>query len=121
MRATVRWCPPDLQHAVPCKHRASVILATLPRRAASIRFLFVEPIVCLARFLQIRGRPRHLCRSATTSPCRVWRRALTSQVTVPPPQRVGSGASRRRTPYLAHKKSLTQGVREAKTMNQRLS
>jgi hypothetical protein len=42
-----RLCLSDLRHGVPCKNRALHLLACSPRRAASIRFLFVRPALCL--------------------------------------------------------------------------
>ena len=42
-----RLCLSDLRHGVPCKNWALRLLARLPHRAASIRFLFVRPALCL--------------------------------------------------------------------------
>ena len=42
-----RLCLSDLRHGVPCKYWALRLLARSPRRAASIRFLFVRPALCL--------------------------------------------------------------------------
>ena len=42
-----RLCLSDLRHGVPCKYWALHLLACSPRRAASIRFLFVRPALCL--------------------------------------------------------------------------
>ncbi len=45
--APSRLCLSDLRRRVPCKYRASQIFACSPRCAASIRFLFVRPALCL--------------------------------------------------------------------------
>ncbi len=42
-----RLCLSDIRHGVLCKYRALQILACSPRRAASIRSLFVRPALCL--------------------------------------------------------------------------
>ena len=42
-----RLCLSDLRHGVPCKNWALRLMARLPHRAASIRFLFVRPALCL--------------------------------------------------------------------------
>jgi hypothetical protein len=42
-----RLCPSDLRRSVPCKNWALHLLACSPRCAASIRFLFVGPALCL--------------------------------------------------------------------------
>ena len=42
-----RLCLSDLRRSVPCKNRASHLLACSPRYSASIRFLFVRPAFCL--------------------------------------------------------------------------
>jgi len=67
-----RLCQSGLRCRVPCKCRASTILDASPHSVASSascssgqRFAF--------GFLQIRSHPRHPCRSANGSPCRVRR------------------------------------------------
>jgi len=42
-----RLCLSDIRQGVPCKYWALQILACSPRRAASIRSLFVRPALCL--------------------------------------------------------------------------
>src|ERR1700677_1671010 len=42
-----RLCLSDLRHGVPCKYWALRRFARSPRRAASIRYLFVRPALCL--------------------------------------------------------------------------
>src|ERR1035438_341337 len=42
-----RLCLSDLRHGAPCKYWALRLCARSPRRAASIRFLFVRPALCL--------------------------------------------------------------------------
>ena len=47
MHTPSRLCLSDIRHRVPCKYRASTFCAASPRDAASIRFLFVRPALCL--------------------------------------------------------------------------
>jgi hypothetical protein len=61
-----------LRRNVPCKYWALAILATLPRCAASIRFLFVRPAFCLGLPSDSRS-PATPLPLANTSPCRVCR------------------------------------------------
>ena len=42
-----RLCPSDLRRRFPYKFRALTICAVLPNAAASIRFVFLEPALCL--------------------------------------------------------------------------
>jgi hypothetical protein len=60
IRATFLLMPVGFTSQRPVQVSGFDDLAALPRCAASIRFLFVRPAVCLG-FLQIRGRPRHPC------------------------------------------------------------
>jgi hypothetical protein len=56
----------------PCKYRASIFSATSPHDAASIRFLFVRPALCL-QLPSDSQSPATPLPSANTSPCRVCR------------------------------------------------
>src|SRR5580658_854672 len=42
-----RLCPSDIRRIVRCKFWALTIIAASPRYAASIRFVFLEPALCL--------------------------------------------------------------------------
>jgi hypothetical protein len=86
-----RLCLSDLRHSVPCKNRALRLLARLPRHAASIRFLFVRPALCLRFPPDPASRPAP-CRSANTSPCRACRGL------VPPSECALPGAPVKRPP-----------------------
>ncbi len=67
-----RLCPSDLRRRVPCKYWALTILDVSPRNvASSASCTSGQRFAC--GFLRIRGRPRHPCRPANGSPCRVRR------------------------------------------------
>ena len=73
MRATVMQCPSDPRGGVPCKYWASQLWACLPTppRLHPLPVPSNQRFAC--SFLRIPDRSGRPCRSATTSPCRVWR------------------------------------------------
>jgi hypothetical protein len=67
-----RLCASDLRHRVPYMYWASHAFACSPHGAASIRFLFVAPALCLELPSDSRS-PGNPLPSANTCPCRLCR------------------------------------------------